>query len=132
MTTKKQQKEENRNHAINALRELLDAQPAKNIKGVVTSVSASGMTRRIRFFTVDMTAKEYNRETGEYFNAPRVVEVTYLIGRILEDNVNDSGVKVTGCGMNMVFHTVYNVSRILYRDNANRSDNDAGYLIGYH
>jgi hypothetical protein len=33
--------------------------------------------------------------------------------------------------MDMIFHTVYNVSRILYRDNDNRSDNDAGYLIGY-
>jgi hypothetical protein len=131
MTTKKQQKEEQRANAIQALRDLLDEQPAKNIKGIVTSVSASGMTRRIRFFTVDMTATEYNRETGEHFNAPRVIEVTHLIGRILEDNVNDNGLKVTGCGMDMIFHTVYNVSRILYRDNDNRSDNDAGYLIGY-
>ncbi len=114
MTTKKQQKIDDRNNAIEGLRELLATQPSKNIRGLVTTVSASGMSRRIKFFTIDMTAKEYNRDTNEYFNAPRIVEVTHLVARAIGYSFNHNGVRVDGCGMNMIFHSVDCVSYAVY------------------
>ncbi|CAB4142714.1 hypothetical protein UFOVP451_42 [uncultured Caudovirales phage] len=114
MTTKKQQKIDDRNNAIEGLRELLATQPAKNIRGLVTSVSASGMSRRIKFFTIDMNAREYNRETGAYFNAPRIVEITHLVARAVGYSFNDNGARVDGCGSNMIFEAINNACYAVY------------------
>lgn len=61
---------------------------------IVNSVSRSGMTRRIEF---------YGAEKGE------ISRIGYYMAKILEwpYNVDKGGFLVTGCGMDMVFQTLY-------------------------
>ncbi len=123
------QKQEDQKHAQDIIRTILDAQQHKHIKGVVTAVSQSGMSRRIKFFTIDTWTK-YNSD-GNKQDLPYVREVTHLVGRALGWSWNDRGVQVSGCGMDMVFHSVYTLSRVLYRDMQNDTLKDAGYLVDY-
>ena len=66
---------------------------------VLRSVARSGMSREISFFTSD-----------------EVRCVDWLICRALDRRIGKSGVKVSGCGMDMGFHVVYNMSRVIYSD----------------
>lgn len=67
--------------------------PAK-IVASIASVSASGMSRRIKFGFV--------RKTGEF------VDVTRLFAELYGSKVRSSysGFQVNGCGMDMIFHTL--------------------------
>lgn len=76
------------------------------VRGVVVSVSRSGMSRRIRFFAG---------------SAGDTHDLTYEFAQLTGWALNDRGLLVNGCGMDMVFHTVYTVSRAVYGD---------GYAIG--
>ena len=71
--------------------------------GVVTTVSRSGMSRRIRFF---IGARGQN---GLY-----VHEITFHVAQVLGLNRNTNGALVHGVGMDMVFDTVYRLSRALF------------------
>ena len=68
----------------------------------VTHVSRSGMSRSIEVFLIQ-DSKPWN--------------ISYLIARALEDSVNQKhgGIKVTGCGMDMGFQIVYNLSYFLFQ-----------------
>jgi hypothetical protein len=80
------------------------------VTALVTHVSKSGMSRRIRFFvpTIDRNGN------------PEIVELTHAFAVVTDNNVKDDGngygVNVHGCGMDMRFHIISNVSRALYRD----------------
>ena len=73
----------------------------------IKSVSRSGMSRRIAFYMVDK-----NKE-GNYIR--RVTrEIAWLTGWVPFQEYKqggkylvDDGLKVTGCGMDMIFHTLY-------------------------
>ncbi len=81
-----------RAQAIEKLLEIL--KPGDTVHGIVRSVARSGMSRRIDFYKLVDSDKLYL--TG-YFAA-------------LEGTDNfDGGLKVDGCGMDMIFATVYNV-----------------------
>jgi len=88
------------------------------IYATVNSVSRSGMSRRISFYMVDENIKDdpstdegYIRET--YIK--RVTrEVAWLTGWVPVGEhksrgkyMVDSGLWVGGCGMDMIFHTLY-------------------------
>lgn len=60
----------------------------KEVAVNITSVSRSGMSRTMQFY-----ADGYNR-------------ITYSIAVLLELPHNDKGLKITGCGMDMVFHVL--------------------------
>ena len=76
------------------------------VYGLVRRVSANGMNRQISLFAVT--------KSGEISN------LTYMASMILdgkEPPVNayhEHVIKVTGTGMDMVFHLVYNLSSILF------------------
>ncbi len=69
---------------------------AGDVYAEVVSVSRSGMSRRIRFFVI---------------NDGRIERITHIIHGDYKQGkkyVNDDGMSVIGCGMDMVFHTLYN------------------------
>ena len=76
--------------------------PGDRVFTTVTHVSRSGMMRRMRLFTI----KDNNRE-----------EITHWVARALEWSINDDHeLRVDGVGMDMGFHAVYSLSRVLFPD----------------
>lgn len=80
----------------------------------VKSVAKSGMSRKMKFFAV---------EDGE------IINVTWRVATVLGDSVQSDGtIRVSGCGMDMGFHMVYNLARTLYRD-FKTNGGDSGYAL---
>lgn len=97
--TRAQQKE--RDDAIAYLRTKL--RPGDIVSTVLRHVSSSGMSRSISLMIVD---------EGE------VVGIDYWAARAMNDRIDDKhgGIKIGGCGMDMGFALVYNLSRTLFPD----------------
>lgn len=78
----------------------------------VESVSKSGMSRRISFFVVGDEKLEF---AGNYYAIQNVTpEIAWLTGWVKEGeyfqggkHLKDAGLRVSGCGMDMIFHTLY-------------------------
>ncbi len=86
--------------ALDQLRELL--KPGDTVRTILRHVSRSGMSRSISLVMV---------EDG------KVRDISWLCARAdlgKLDRKND-GVKVGGCGMDMGFHLVYTLSRMLFQ-----------------
>jgi hypothetical protein len=85
---------------------------------VLRSVSSSGMSRTLSL----KVAKE-----------GKILDLTYYASILLEwplVEVNGSrALRVGGCGMDMGFHTVYSLSRVLFREEGNTKD--AGYSLNH-
>ena len=85
---------------------------------VLRSVSSSGMSRTISL----KVAKE-----------GKILDLTYYASIVLDwplVEVNGSrALRVGGCGMDMGFHTVYTLSRVLFREEG--STIDAGYSLNH-
>jgi hypothetical protein len=85
---------------------------------VLRSVSSSGMSRTLSL----KVAKD-----------GKILDLTYYAGTVLDwpiVEVNGSrALRVGGCGMDMGFHTVYTLSRALFREEGNTKD--AGYLLNH-
>ena len=60
--------------------------PSGKINIFITSVSRSGMSRRMKVYNKDMTA-----------------HLTYHVARACDMSENDNGLSVGGCGMDMAF-----------------------------
>jgi hypothetical protein len=117
--------------SINALRNILPT-AGMNVYTKVNSVSRSGMSRRISLYVV---------VDGE------IRDITWHVARAFGEStkqrgeyVQDAGLHVGGCGMDMCFATVYNLGRVLFPDgfavegrgrNGDGSgwDNDGGYAL---
>jgi len=89
--------------------------PNDRVYTLVRHVSASGMSRDISLFVAI---------NGE------VMDITYYAAhalgwRLVERN-GYRALRVSGCGMDMGFHTVYTLSRVLFRDAV---EGDAGYSL---
>ena len=109
-----------RDEAVARLRELL--KPGQNVYTVLKHRSASGMSRSISCVVA--------LKNGEILN------LDWSIGRALDlkfDQKN-GGLIVTGCGMDMGFHLVYNLGRTLWpagtrKGRGGKPDKDAGYAL---
>lgn len=111
--------------AVEELRKLL--KPNDEIYTLVTHVSRTGMSRRIRLFIV---------RDGE------IRSITGLAARALGWRLfrgyNDS-IHVDGCGMDMCFHTVYSLGGVLFPKGGTTTrprnmdtsgfESDGGYLL---
>ena len=72
------------------------------IHSLVLKVSASGMSRTARFYTCDKS---------------EIISLNYYINIILGTKVNgDNDLVLKGCGMDMLFNEVYNLSSVLFGD----------------
>ena len=89
--TKKQQE---RDEAIASLRELV--KPSDKIVISIKSVSRSGMSRRMRVYASDLR------------------DISYLVARAIDWSINDKGILVSGCGMDMTFHLADCLTYALY------------------
>ena len=92
-----------RAQAIEDLRALVN--PGMTVYCVIRHVSRSGMYRVIDPMVVDPEGGMRN--------------IGYLAAKALEwgyDDNHGGGVKVTGCGMDMVFHLVYVLGSVLFPD----------------
>ena len=68
----------------------------------VVHVARSGMSRHIKVFAI----------SGE-----RIQNVSYYVSKLLDWKLTkNDGVFVSGCGMDMGFHLIYTLSRVLYDD----------------
>lgn len=88
---------------------ILDGQIYADIK----SVSRSGMSRRIAFYTV-----EPGEKSNPYYSKPYISRITNYIAWLTGwipcgeykshgKHMVDDGLHVSGCGMDMIFHTLY-------------------------
>jgi hypothetical protein len=86
-------------HALEKLHVLLPE--GATVYTGLRSVSKSGMSRRLRCYI------SYHGE---------ILDITWYVSRALSWSLNDKGLLVNGCGMDMGFHTVYSVSYALGAD----------------
>lgn len=89
--------------AIGKLRELL--KPGDSVYTSVNSVSRSGMSRHI-----SLVIAYNNKDTKR----PDVFNITWLASRALGWTMKGGCLRVSGCGMDMCFHTVYSLGRMLF------------------
>jgi len=73
------------------------------IHSIIRNVSVSGMSRNISFKVIDK--KE-------------LLDLSWHISKALEYPFNDKkhAIKVSGCGMDMAFHVVHNLSHVLFNN----------------
>lgn len=97
LLSQKEGKRLQREQCIAELRKLV--KPGQKVYCNITKVSKSGMSRRIQLYVV---------VSGE------LQSITWNAEKILGWSRNDDGLLVSGCGMNMCFHTVYTLGRYLF------------------
>lgn len=99
MTTKQQQQE--KEESIVYLKTTLGIAPGDTIHTILRSVSRSGMNRKISIIYKD-------------------INISWHVAKIFQEkSVEKFGhhaLSVSGCGMDMGFNCVYNLSRILFSD----------------
>lgn len=61
----------------------------------ITSVSKSGLSRKIKF--------------GYFSKSDRFIDVTYIFAKIYGEKNTENGLRVNGCGMDIIFHVLYTV-----------------------
>lgn len=101
MTTK-QEKATRLDNARKVLEGIL--KPGDTVFTSVTHVARSGMSRSIRAFVM------INNEP---------VDISYYTGVVCDFKMDEKngGCKIDGCGMDMGFALVYDLSRVMFRDN---------------
>lgn len=82
---------------INALREQL--KPGDTVYTQLNHVSRSGLTRHIEVKII---------RDNQPLNA------TYQVGKALDYRIKNDGLVVSGAGMDMGFHLIYSLSRVLF------------------
>jgi len=109
--------------ALESLRGLL--KPGATVYTVLRSKSRSGMSRRIDLYTIEPGA-------GKHWDAPRLRYLSGYAAVLLDIQRHDSGLKVDGCGMDMGFSLVYNLSSVLFPgldQDGKPSGRGAGYAL---
>ena len=80
---------------------------------ILRSVSASGMTRNISLVIAQ---------------GDEIIDITYYAAHAMGDKVSESkghrAIRVNGCGMDLGFHLVYNLSSVLFA-----GQDRAGYVL---
>jgi len=118
--TKTQQKKLDYDYAKKQLLTYYDINEGDTIYTVLRSVAPSGMSRTMSL----------KMAKGEY-----IQDLTYYASIVLDYplvEVNGSrAIRVGGCGMDMGFHVVYSLSRVLFRDKYEGQPDavDAGYSL---
>lgn len=102
----KKEKEAKHLEAVAYLRTVL--KPGDRVYTVLNRVSSNGMTRHI-----EVVIPSHDSE-----NTPTIHNITWWVGNALGYRRSDKtgGLVVGGCGMDMGFHLVYSLGRVLFRD----------------
>lgn len=102
--TKRRQKQLDRIEGKAYILSLLEGEEKPTIYTIIRSVSASGMSRQISLKVV----KE-----------GRLYDISFSVAKVLDYPLVQkahNAVRVSGCGMDMGFHIVSSLSRVLYGD----------------
>lgn len=114
--TKAQEKQAEINNAIKHLKTMIRA--GGTVYTSCDHVSRSGMTRHIKCFV------SYKGD---------IINISYYVSVITGTNMNKHGALVVGgCGMDMGFHVVYDLSYNMYRKGYTRNGEkrkDGGYAL---
>lgn len=100
--------------------------PGDTVYTVLRHVSQSGMTRGIDVYVLGME-KRGDREV------PVPIWITGYVGHAIGDPQpldyweKSRGLKIGGCGMDMGFHVVYSLSRVLFPEG--HDGKDGGYAL---
>jgi hypothetical protein len=90
----------------------------RTVYTILRSVSSSGMTRHISLVVAGVN------DEGK----ADLYDITFLAAQAMGENLSERNghrtIKVNGCGMDMGFHLVYNLSSVLYH-----GEERAGYKI---
>ncbi len=113
--TKKAAAELERSESIERLRTLFAGDSKPVIHTITRHVSSSGMSRDISLIYV---------KGGQLFNI--TYSAALALGWPLSEKSGNRAIRVSGAGMDIGFHTVYTLSRVLYRDTV---EGDAGYYL---
>ena len=110
--SKREQALMDRNYAIEKLLTHY-VKPGTKVYTIMRHVSSSGMSRNISLVIA---------------NGDEVIDVTYYAAHALGDKLIESkghrAIRVNGCGMDMGFHLVYNLSSVLFT-----GQDRAGYVL---
>lgn len=120
-----------RQKAIDRLKDLL--KPGDTVHTLVRHVSQSGMMRIIDVYK--FACDDKGRVTRYW--------LSYSVAKVLEwpFNKKRAGIRVDGCGMDMGFHLVYTLGRVLFQKDLDEGkittaqtrngepETDAGYLL---
>lgn len=94
----------------------------------VNKVSASGMSRNVALYITPNDWKE-----GKDTNSHRIMDISYhsakALGWSFKEGYN-GGIRVSGCGMDMLFHTVYSLSYAMGYGAMNQSNDPANKSTG--
>lgn len=74
--------------------------PSSKMIIFITKVSQSGMTRRMKVYKA-------SGKNG-------LINITYLVSKVCDMNLNDDGLRVGGCGMDMCFWLADHITTKLY------------------
>lgn len=120
--SKKQLKvvDQNRLEALQKLKEIMNKTENKRVYATVLHVSNTGMSRVIKFIAITKRGHVYNLN-----------ELIHRITGYAWDR-NYYGLRVYGCGMDMVFNTLYNVNCIaksyhVIKTSKNKDNHDLRY-----
>lgn len=119
--------------AAESLREIL--KPGDTVYTVLRSKSRSGMSRRIDLYTIDPggVTKPSKVLPKGYSYPPRLRYLSGYAAVLLDIRRSDDGLKVDGCGMDMGFSLVYNLSSVLFpridQDGKANDKRGAGYAL---
>ena len=132
--TIKEQAEKDRQEAIASLRKML--KPGDTVRTILRHRSSSGMFRVI---TLAIIGKDHNGKPDIFCIDGKVCEILGY-----KYNTKHDGVPVSGCGMDMGFHLVYNLGRALFpkgfilpkgksgrNGDTSGRDNDGGYALNH-
>ena len=130
MTKAAQQELENKKkEAIEYLKTILN--PGDLVYTVLLKVSSSGTSRNIKLLVPVINMKE----------GQKIIDISWYVSKILNLKMNDdnNGVKISGAGMDMGFHLVYELGAQLWphgdgKYTKNRNGNkgpetDGGYCL---
>ena len=116
-----------RNETAEMLRRFL--KPGDTVYCVLRNVSKSGMSRRIDFYVMIIpNGNPSQRTTDKPY-------LQYLSGYMSKLGIGSwspdkSGLRVNGCGMDMGFHCVYTLARMIFTaEDCERTDKDQGYSL---
>jgi hypothetical protein len=99
----KQERERSRAYLL----ELFNAQEIPMVSTIIRHVTASGMSRDISLVSVN--------DRGQIVNLAWHIDKVCTTGSLKERN-GSRVIRVSGAGMDMGFHIVYNLSLVLYGD----------------
>lgn len=88
--------------------------PSSRINIVITHVSQSGMQRRMKVYSKDMSSN-----------------LTYLVGKACDLSEDDRGLKIGGCGMDMAFWLADHITYALGYKNRKTLKGNGGTTIDW-